>query len=270
MVLDAKINSAREALGIQSLNDWTQIRPEQITAIHGCGPQTRDHIRLFLAGHGLTLRDDGTPAYWQASLGQAKIGAQLSDQDRCAVLPFTILIDAMEQIPFTFQGFHEDASENARPLLVPTRVKALGPTHGDYSIDGMEGEAHVERKSVDDAIGTFLEHGERRERWQRTLEFLASIPTAAVVIEGSIACCLSEIRARGKRSQKVLRRTFLNQVLAWEQDWRIPFVFCDMPRLAEAATLQIFRRHFRHRQSESTVSAKTELDKSRVQMIAEL
>lgn len=246
MVMDGRIKKAAEALNIRDVADWQRVRPEEVLAVHDCGPETLNHIRLYLAHRGLTLRDDSTPAFWQENLESARIGGQLSPVDKATTVPFTILIDVQEKQPFTFTGITGDAVDKFRPLIVPTMLASLGPTHGDYTIQGYEGQVHIERKGIGDAIGTFLSHGERRERWLATLEFLAGIDTAAVVIEGTFAGCMREIQARGKRDVGDLRKTFHRQVLAWQQDYRVPFVFCDSPRLAQLTAFAIMQRHFRH------------------------
>lgn len=245
MALDHLIRIAAEHFGIAQPEDWCNIRPEWITTIDGCGPATLDHIRLYLAARGLTLADDHTPDYWNQHLSTAKIGGQLSPQDRALIVPFTVLIDVQEKKPFTFQGFKGDARENQRPLIVPTEIVSLGPTHGDYSIKGMEREVHVERKSMGDAHGTFLSHGERRDRWDATLAFLAEIPCGAVVIECTLGQLIQGVESRGSRNVATLAKTIHRQVIAWQEDWRIPFIFCDDRRLAEKTTFQILRRYHR-------------------------
>lgn len=250
MALEHQIGIAREHFGIRTPEDWCGVRPEWITQLHGCGPATVDHLRIYLAARGLTLRDDGTPAYWQQHLASARIGGQLSDTDDAIVLPFTVLIDTAEKKPYIFQGVRGDAKEKRRTLIVPIEYRSLGPTHGDYSIDGYERMCHVERKSMADAQGTFLSHGERRDRWQNTLAFLAEIPTAAVVIECTFGQMIANVESRGRRSKGILAKTLHRQVLAWQEDYRIPFYFCDDRRFAEVTTLAILRRFYRKQMEE--------------------
>lgn len=240
MALDHLIEKARQQFKIVEVEDWCHVRPEWILQVDGCGQATLDHIRLYLAARGLTLRDDQTPWYWQAHLESARMGGQISDGDLARVETFTILIDTQEKHPFTFQGFKDGET----PIIIPSRFQSLGPSHGDYSIVGYEGDAHVERKSPEDAHGTFLSHGERRDRWERTLEFLASIPCAAIVVECSLGQLISTVQPRGTRSEATLRKTLHRQILAWEQDYRVPFIFCDNRRLAESTTLHVLKRRW--------------------------
>ena len=244
MALDHLIKIPREHFGIVRPEDWTEIRPEWILQLHGCGPSVLDHLRLYLAARGLTLRDDQTPNYWMRNADDSLIGGRIASTDRKRVEAFTILVDTAEKYPFTFQGY----AEGGKPIIVPTEFKSLGPTHGDYSISGLEGDAHVERKSMNDAHGTFLSHGERRERWIRTMEFLAGIPCSAIVVECSIGVLINNVEVRGTKTKATLQKTLHRQILAWANDYRIPFHFCDGSdknrRLSEATTLSILRRRW--------------------------
>jgi hypothetical protein len=251
-MMERRIQLAAAHFKIEQPEDWQRVLPSSVLEVEECGPKTLDALRIYLAMRGLTLRNDETPAFWQEKLGLARVGAQISKTDKAVVLPFTVLVDTAEQQPFEFQGFTADANDDGRPLLVKTELKHLGPSHGDYAIKGWESWCHIERKGPGDAIGTFLSHGERRDRWERTLEFLAEIPCAAVVVECSLGKLLSVIEARGSRSKSVLQKTLHCQVLAWEQDWRVPFVFCDSRRLAELTTLQIMKRFYRHQKQIKT------------------
>lgn len=246
MVLDDKIEKVRKRFGIVEPNDWTKVRPDEVLSVHGCGNQTLNHLRLYLSARGLTLRDDGTPAYWQQNLSKATIGTQIAQTDEAITLPFTVLVDVQEKQPYHFEGFKADADDEYRPMLVPTQTASLGPSHGDYTVAGFEGEVHIERKSTPDAHGTFLSHGERRDRWLKTLEFLASIHTGVVVVECSLLELVRSVEARGGRSKATLQKTLYRQVLSWELEYRVPFFFAGERRFAERLTLQIMRRHYKH------------------------
>jgi hypothetical protein len=252
MALDHLIAKAREHFKISKAEDWAKVRPEWVLRVPGCGPETLNHLRLYLIPHGITLLDDATPEFWASHLGQARIGAQIADGDTLASEAFTILIDTAEQQPWTFSAMRIPGGEFA---ITPIRFQHLGPSHGDYSLAGCEGEIHIERKSVEDAIGTFLSHGVRRERWIETLRFLAEIPSGSVAIEGTLGMVLGAIQARGRRPVDVLRRTFFNQVHAWEQDYMVPFRFYDSRRLAERGTYYLLRRYWYQKQELAKRSA---------------
>jgi hypothetical protein len=260
MSIDHRIEKARDHFKITKPEDWCEIRPEWIKQVHNVGPRTLDLIRLYLAARGLTLKDDATPSFWQQNLQTARIGGQISLVDNATTEEFTILIDQQEKHPWTFQGLGTE--EN--PLIVPFDWKSLGPSHGDYSVAGCEGYVHVERKSIEDALGTFLSHGDRRERWIHTLEFLAEIPMGCVIVEGTQGQCLAAIHQRGKRSVLALRNEFLGSVLSWSSDYCIPFWFLDTRRLAERFAYKTLKRGWRMATEQKTSHP------SAAQVIAEL
>lgn len=260
MVLDNKIKAIRDAFNINTLEGWALIKPSWITELHGVGPETLNHVRLYLAARGLTLRDDFSPDHWQEKLGKAKLGGSLTDQDKALLSTFVVLIDSKEQQPFTFEGTRTDSDQGCKPLIVQKLIKDLGANHGDYSLDGYERAVHIERKGPGDAVSTFLAapDTERGINWRKTLNFLAEIPTAAVVIECTRGQMLSLVESRGKRSKAALVKTLFRQVLAWEDDYRIPFIFCDDRRMAEMATLALLRRFYKHETHKKNVSLETD------------
>lgn len=236
--IDKRIALARDHFGIKEPSQWAEIRPEWIKQVEGVGPRTLDLLRLYLAARGLTLKDDATPEFWQANLQSATIGGQTAITDNARTEEFTILIDSQEKKPWTFQGL---GTEQA-PLIVPYRWQSLGPSHGDYSVAGCERHVHVERKSLEDALGTFLSHGDRRERWINTLQFLAEIPAGCVIIEATMGQCLASIVPRGQRSVLAMRNELMGSLLSWSMDYCIPFWFMDGRRLAERMAYKFLKR----------------------------
>lgn len=246
MVLDKKIGSIRDRFGIVRMDDWREITPQQILSVPDVGQQTLNHLRLHLAGHGLTLKNDETPVYWQTHLYQAKIGTtQVSAEDVAIVSPFTVLIDEQEKLPFTFQGLLGYSADQSRPIIVRTKRKSLGPSHGDYSLEGLEGECHIERKSMQDAIGTLLGWNDRRRRFENTLEFLASCWTSAVVVECTFGQLLLNVDSHGKKSKQENQRSLLGTVLAYQNDYSVAWHFCDTRKLAETVTFRLMQRCWR-------------------------
>jgi hypothetical protein len=246
MAMDHLIEKARKHFNITKVEDWANVRPEWILKIHGVKEKTLNQIRLLLMPHGITLMDDATVDFWAKTLGRVKLGAQLSESDDLSIQPFTILVDTKEQQPWTFTAMNVGSERT----VTPYRFQNLGPAHGDYSVAGCEDEIHLERKSVEDAIGTFLAtpDGERARRWQETLQFLASIDFGCVMIEGSRGATLGAIQARGTRSEKTLRRTFVANVRAWTMDYHVPFCFYDTRRLAEIDAFGFLRRYWLQKQ----------------------
>lgn len=246
MVLDKQLATLRQQFGITDATGWSKIRPEWILAVPNVGEATLNHLRLYLANLGITLMNDGTPAKWQSLLGRTRFGnMQVSDADDSETCPFTIVIDTREQLPFTFQGFRRDAKNHRRPLIVPVVYESLGDHHGDYSIKGFEERVSIERKSMNDAHGTFLGWGERRARFEEELEYLAGLECAAVVIECTRGQMISCVQSRGAKSVQENAKSIFRTVMAWEQDYRVPFAFCDDRRTAEVYTFRLLERYFK-------------------------
>lgn len=262
MAAEHQIRIAREALGIHAIEDWCQVAPSEIVTIKGCGPQTLNHLRIYLAARGLTLRDDQTPAHWQQHLASTRIGATLGEEDTMSVEPYTIYIDSQEKQPFRFEGHLGYGTNRARRVIIPTQFKSLGASHGDYTIEGCEFSCHVERKSGADAIGTFLSTpgGQRNQAWLNTLAFLAEIPHGFVIIEVPEYKLAANVLPHGKRSKAALAKTLLHQVDAWRMDFGVQFIFCDSRRCAEEKTLNILRRAWRMSTEEKKIELTSAID----------
>lgn len=261
MILDAQIQKLTDHFGIKRPEDWARILPSSVLALHGIGQQTLNHLRLHLAARGLTLRGDQTPAFWQQHLSDAQIGTvQIAGSDEAAICPFRVMVDTREQLPWTFQGMRTDADQGYRPLLVDTLPVALGDSVGDYAIDGLAYHCHIERKSMNDAHGTILGWGERREQFQRTLANLAGMKSSAVVVECSFQELVKSAPSRGKKSAKENAKILHRQVLAWMDDYRVPWVFCDTRRLAEITAFRWMYRYWEHFIAESKAANKQTLE----------
>lgn len=269
MVLDSKIQQVKLHFGIQRLSDWEKVRPEWILQLHGVGQATLDHIRMYLAARDMTLCEDGTAVAWRTHFSDAKICHTMGMRDIGVTCPFTVLIDSQEKQPFTFRGLSCDKDQRYRPLIVPIVWRSLGPTLGDYSIDGYEGRCHVERKSMVDAHGTILGWGEHRDRFERELRQLSEIDCAAVVVECTIGQLVSEAPSHGKKSNAENGKILFRQVLAWQQDYRVPWVFCDGRRLAEIATFRILERFWK-KNHDRTRTTKKDVETESEQILLEL
>ena len=260
-MFDAKIKEVRQHFGIVELADWNTISPEQIMRVKGVGPRFMAHLRLFLATQETTLSNDESPEYWLKHADTSRVAKRLSFEDCNVLTPFTVLIDSMEQIPFTFQSIAVDAKDTPADLAqlvkdgeidqeavhfeVRKSFQALGIGKGDYSILGFDGQCNIERKSKDDAHGTILGWGDRRRRFETELENLAAMECAAVVVECSFGELLADAPSRGKKTSDENRKILHRQVLSWQQKFRVPWVFCDSRRLAEISTFRIMQRFYR-------------------------
>lgn len=175
-----------------------------------------------------------------------------------------ILIDSMEQQPFSFDGIRLDVSEMTAPqrrafeagqwdgcAQVETRFKALGAANGDYSIEGFEGHCNIERKSMEDCHGTVLGWGDRRDRFKRELENLSSMMASAIVVECSWGDLLARAPERGKKSAAENRKILFRQILSWQQRYRVPWLFCDSRQMAEITTYRWFQMFVRYQTNQA-------------------
>lgn len=158
--------------------------------------------------------------------------------------PFTILVDSMEKHPFSFSGMNADADQDYREIIPVYRWHALGASNGDYSIDGHQPDTSrnpdpaaprvsIERKSIQDCIGTILGFGERRERFQKELATLAALESAVVVVEGTMDTVFDAVEEHGRKSREDNVKTLFRSFIAYQQDYRVQWTFCDSRRLAE-------------------------------------
>lgn len=251
-MLDSKIRQLKMHFGIAKPADWCDVLPGWILAQDGIGPQTLAHLRIYLAARGLTLKDDRTAEYWQTNLSAAKIGHVLGDEDdgpdRGEIAPFTVYIDTAEQEPFGFLALRTDAADGSRPLIVPTEPRCLGrhpDSLGDYSLSTGVNRCHVERKSKADAHGTILGWDGRRDRFERELLNLSRIEAGLVVVECSLDELLDDAPEWGKRSKAANKKALHRSVIAFQQDYRVPWQFCGSRQLAEVTAFRWLERWHR-------------------------
>ena len=170
-----------------------------------------------------------------------------------ALAPFVIIVDSMEQQPWSFTGIRGDVADDLEPLIVRTSWKALGirspdgsyEPRGDYSIEGYEGRCHVERKSVADLQSTVLGWDGRRDRFKNELQVLAGIEFSAVIVEGSLAQAIATCKQWGKKSADDNRKILNRSIIAFLQDYRVPWLFADTRRLAEVEAFRWMQRAHR-------------------------
>lgn len=174
---------------------------------------------------------------------------------------FRILIDSREQHPFSFDGVPMDRSEMTASQrrafdagdfsgLVPveTAFRSLGNSAGDYSIEGYEGRCNLERKSMDDCHGTVLGWGKRRERFQRELANLAEMEASAVIVECSLGDLLANAPEHGVKTAAENRKMLSRQIIAWQQEYRVPWIFCDSRAMAEIIAYRWMARFWKQQQ----------------------
>lgn len=276
MAFNNAIEKIKRHFGVTQLSDWNDVLPVWILDLDGVGPATLDHVRIYLALKNVTLKDDHTPEFWKEKLGSARIGNAMSDDDLLVSVPFTILVDKMEQQPFGFDSIVPDVTETPADLrkrvhdgeikqsdikfLIPKKFKALGPANGDYSIDGYEGRIHIERKSMNDAHGTIISYGDRQRRFERELENLSTMESSAVVVECSFGRLITNTPSHGKKTIAENKRILHRRILAYTQDYSVPWYFCDNRDFAEITTFRIFKRFIRKINESNKQSRKVEVE----------
>jgi len=237
MVLDTKIATVRDALELRTLEDWTGVSPKRILAIDGVGPATLDLIRLYLAGRGIALLDDGTPQYWFQHLSQARIGATMADGETGVPSQFAIVIDGREREPYRFVGLTTKNNQGeAAPLLPNLEFGRLDT--GDYSVRGLEHLVAVERKSLADLYSTL---GGDRDRFEREHERLAAMKTACVVVEADWDTIINHPPERSQLNPQSVLGTFTS----WYQRYGVAWIAMPHRRAAECFTyryLEMFHR----------------------------
>ena len=152
-------------------------------------------------------------------------------------VPFTILVDTREQLPYRFQGYTADARDKHVPLVVRTEKATLQT--GDYTIKGLEHKFTIERKSIDDAYSTFTHD---HERFKRELERMRSMDFAAVVIESSEDGFYSYIATQTGGSIKATYR----MMRYWPVDYGVHFLFSGCRDRAERDTLRMMQRFWKN------------------------
>lgn len=265
MVLDSKLQRIREHYGISEVEEWQQVKPEWILQMDGIGEATLNFIRVQLAARGLCLLNDNTPEFWRKNLGHMVFGQTMGDiewgSDRYPATPFTILVDTAEQEPFTFLGIR--SSITGLPWIPKIEQRPLGRhpyQFGDYSVEGGVGRCCIERKSVNDFIGTVLGWGGGRERFEQELKNLSDVKRggAIVVVEGSIHSVLAAVKQRGKKTVEENRRIIMTSIVAFTQDYGVPILLFDNRRLAEIFTFRhiqrFWKQNLRKRKQEESIA----------------
>lgn len=122
-----------------------------------------------------------------------------------------VVIDTREQEPYSFN-----------PDLVRPVRRALPA--GDYSVAGLEDSVAVERKTLDDFVGTVMR---ARGRFYRELRKLERYARACVVVEANLEDVMARRYRCGAHPNAILGST-----LAIAIDFGIPVYFCSSRQAA--------------------------------------
>jgi hypothetical protein len=161
---------------------------------------------------------------------------------------FIIIVDTAEQHAFRFQGIKADADQKYAPVKAVTVSQCLGrhpDSLGDYSLAGGLGKCHIERKSMEDCQSTLLGFTDgHRKRFEQELTNLAEIDSPLVLVECSLADLLLNAPSYGKKTAQQNAKILFRSVLAYQQDHRVPWVFCDGRGLAEQTAYWFLHRYW--------------------------
>ena len=106
---------------------------------------------------------------------------------------------------------------------------------GDYSVAGLETCIAVERKNLDDFVGTVIYH---KERFHNELCALARMDFGAIVVEASLRDILEHRYKSGVRPASVI-----GAAVAIMVDYRVPIIFAGDRQLACHVTQTILQRY---------------------------
>lgn len=172
--------------------------------------------------------------------------------------PFLIAIDSAESHPWTFGGMTADAKKDYCEYDVQHFWTSLGRyphSYGDYSIVGLEREVAIERKGLEDVWGTVLgwetdfekerQLAGRRERFEKELENLATLPAACVIVEADWNTVLSQMPSWGIKPESVNRKTFFRSIVSFQQRFHVSWNFMADRRMAEAFAFRWLERYWK-------------------------
>lgn len=121
------------------------------------------------------------------------------------VCEFTVIRDTREQAPWHFQDIPATKEQGGGINLIDIIDRAM--LTGDYSIQGLEDQVSVERKSIPDLLNCIV--GDRK-RFRKQLDRLNAVESGHVVVEGDWLAVFRETEARGK-----VPRMTLVSVISW-------------------------------------------------------
>lgn len=130
-----------------------------------------------------------------------------------------ILIDTREKDEYTFGD------------IVTLRQKLDA---GDYSIAGLEERVAIERKNLDDFVGTVIY---QKERFHNELCALARMDFSAIIVEASLTDIFEHRYKSGVQPVSVI-----GAAVAIMVEYRVPVIFAGNRQLAAHVTMSILKR----------------------------
>ncbi len=139
------------------------------------------------------------------------------------------VVDTREQLPFNLMRFDNWFGGEVRATLPA----------GDYSVQGMEHLLALERKSLDDLVGTLTQN---RERFFRMCEALSALRWKALIIEASYEDVKSPYPSGFTDAHP---NGISGSLDALESRWGIPVIYTSRHKaLAEEKAASWLSKHF--------------------------
>jgi DNA-binding ferritin-like protein (Dps family) len=182
----------------------------------------------------------------------------LTSEPKFEVCPFSIVIDSNESAPWQFLGIKTRAKAGSKfPLVVRTIKKPMwnmgrdqwGTGLADYSIDGLEEEIQIERKSIDDLFGTL---GQRRQNFKREISRLNDqCKVAYVIVEGSWGH-IARYTDHGPDPSSVV-----GTIISWSQRFqKVHWVIAGTRDMAERLAFRCLERYWINREERAKTESK--------------
>lgn len=173
-----------------------------------------------------------------------------AQKEEFEIAAFTIVQDSNEGAPWLFRGMKGKAKSGVRPpIVVKTVKKALwnwgrnewGVGLADYSIDGLEEEVQIERKSIADLFGTL---SSRRDNFEREVARLnEQCVSACVMIEGGFNH-IASFKEHGPDPSSVI-----GTILAWGQRYpKVHWIPAGSRDMAERLSFRFLERYWNDRE----------------------
>lgn len=159
---------------------------------------------------------------------------------------FVIIVDTAEQHAFTFTGLRADSDQSytkIHPVVVSQCLGRHPDSMGDYSLAGGIGRCAIERKSMEDCQSTILGFTDgHRERFECELKNLSKMESPLVLVECSLDELLVNAPEYGKKNKAQNAKILFRSVLAYQQDYRVPWLFAASRELAEQSAYWFLHR----------------------------
>lgn len=163
------------------------------------------------------------------------------------VCPFKIVVDTNEGAPYQFQGMKSRPKK--LPLVINMVKKPLwswdrakwGVGLADYSIDSLEYEIQIERKSISDLFSTL---SQRRENFENEISRLnQQCKVACVIVEGSYGH-IASFKEHGPDPSSVI-----GTIISWGQRYpRVHWIPAGSRDMAERLAFRFLERYWLDRE----------------------